>query len=96
MEQNYPSIAEILNRSGQELKLGGIVAEKRTEFVSSETTNYNWTYEIGDEKLRRLYGRARPPNGTPPPTWIGALTLTWRRNCSPLTPFWPRNPGFAS
>ena len=71
MEQTYPSIAEILNRSGQELKLGGIVAEKRTEFVSSETTNYNWTYEIGDERLRRLYEKGKAAQ------WNAATDLDW-------------------
>ena len=71
MEQPYPSIAEILNRSGQELKLGGIISEKRTEFDSSETTQYNWTYEIGDEKLRRLYEKGKTAQ------WNAATDLDW-------------------
>ncbi|MCH7478820.1 MAG: ferritin-like domain-containing protein [SAR324 cluster bacterium] len=71
MEQLYPSIAEILNRSGQELKLGGIISEKRTEFDSSETTQYNWTYEIGDEKLRRLYEKGKTAQ------WNAATDLDW-------------------
>ena len=54
----YPFIHGLLDRHGLRLELGGMVRD--TQAVdSTETSTYNWDYGVTNERLRRLYERAR-------------------------------------
>lgn len=54
----YPYISGILERSGAQVRVGGVVRETQT-FDSAESSTYNWDYGINNAKLRQLYERAR-------------------------------------
>jgi len=56
--------------NGEAVKLGGVIKENKV-FDSTETTIFNWNYDVAHENLRKLYERGKTAQ------WNGSEDLDW-------------------